>query len=390
VSLVEFGELVQFIRNGMNVKQDKSEEGIPITRIETISDSVINPIRVGYAGLSEELCKDWLLQPGDILFSHINSINHIGKCAVYHGIPSELVHGMNLLCFRCDSTKLIPEYAKYMIRGQQFRSQLSKSIKPAVNQASVSISDIKDIRVSLPSLPEQKRIAAILDKADELRAKRRATIAQLDELGQAIFLEMFGDPATNPKGWPKKTIAEISTVITGNTPSRHISEYFGHDIEWIKSDNINTPNYYLTHAEEGLSTLGKQVARTAPTGSILVTCIAGSPKCLGNAAMTDREVAFNQQINAVIPTTGNVHFIYAQILAGKQLIQQASTAGMKGMVNKTRFEQVSFIWPPISMQEQFAHIIKTIEEKAIKFRASLNQLDTLFSSLQHKAFEGGL
>jgi type I restriction enzyme S subunit len=105
---VEFGALFQFIRNGMNIKQDKSGAGLPISRIETIADSTINAERVGYAGLNETDCRNWLLEPGDILFSHINSISHIGKCAIYKGIPEKLVHGMNLLCLRCDREKVIP------------------------------------------------------------------------------------------------------------------------------------------------------------------------------------------------------------------------------------------------------------------------------------------
>ena len=106
----------------MNIKQDKSGNGIPITRIETIADAVVDPLRVGYADLTESDCQEWLMEPGDILFSHINSVDHIGKCAVYRGDPIKLVHGMNLLCLRCDTTKLLPEFAKYVIRGSDFRS----------------------------------------------------------------------------------------------------------------------------------------------------------------------------------------------------------------------------------------------------------------------------
>jgi type I restriction enzyme, S subunit len=76
---VEFGSLFRFIRNGMNVKQDKSGDGLPITRIETISAATVDGTRVGFAGLVEDECRDWLLEPGDILFSHINSVEHIGK-----------------------------------------------------------------------------------------------------------------------------------------------------------------------------------------------------------------------------------------------------------------------------------------------------------------------
>jgi type I restriction enzyme, S subunit len=88
-----FGSLFQFIRNGMNIKQDKAGEGLPITRIETISAGVVDDSRVGFAGLSENECEGWLLEQGDILFSHINSVEHIGKCAVYEGSPNKQYFG---------------------------------------------------------------------------------------------------------------------------------------------------------------------------------------------------------------------------------------------------------------------------------------------------------
>jgi type I restriction enzyme S subunit len=201
---------------------------------------------------------------------------------------------------------------------------------------------------------------------------------------------MFGDPATNPKGWDKKFIKDIGQVITGNTPSRANPEFYGDAIEWIKSDNINTPLDYLTQAEEGLSELGKSVSRIAPSGSILVTCIAGTPSCIGNAAIANRDVAFNQQINALVPFTHNVKFIYTQILVAKKLIQEASTASMKGMVSKSRFEEIRFISPPLQLQKEFAQRVEAVEKLKATHRASLSELQALFTSLQHRAFRGEL
>ena len=255
---------------------------------------------------------------------------------------------------------------------------------------SIRLSDISSMKIPLPPLSEQTRIAAILDQADALRVKRREGLAQLDSLSQAIFIEMFGDPMTNPKNFARKRIGDIGKAVTGNTPPRANPENYGKSIEWIKSDNINTPHYYLTQAEEGLSIAGKLIARTVPAGAILVTCIAGSPECIGNAAMADREVAFNQQINAFIPEDGDAHFYYAQILVGKKLIQEASTASMKGMVSKGRFEQILLISPPVDLQRKFARKSAAVENLKSMHLASLSKLDSMFASLQHRAFSGEL
>jgi len=267
---------------------------------------------------------------------------------------------------------------------------MKKLTKKTTGLDSIAFSDLRRVAIPLPRLPEQRRIAAILDQADALRAKRREALAQLDSLTQSIFIEMFGDPVTNPKDWPRKQTAYIGKVITGNTPPRANPANYGDSIEWIKSDNINTPHYYLTQAEEGLSAVGKSIARIVPAGSILVTCIAGSPDCIGNAAMTNREVAFNQQINAFIPESGNEHFYYAQIIVGKRLIQEASTAGMKGMVSKGRFEQIELIVPPTDLQHEFGRRVAAVINLTDSQSKSLIELDKLFSALQHRAFRGEL
>ncbi len=110
---------------------------------------------------------------------------------------------------------------------------------------------LKEKIVVKPPLEEQKRIAAILDKADAIRRKRQQAIQLAAEFIRSVFLDMFGDPVTNPKKFETVPLKKIGCVKTGNTPSRKKPEFYGDDIEWIKSDNINTPHHFLTQ----LSTL---------------------------------------------------------------------------------------------------------------------------------------
>ena len=284
-----------------------------------------------------------------------------------------------------------PRYLSHVLVGDDFHQRFMMTVAGVGGSLLRARStQVAEIEIPLPNLNEQRRIAAILDEADALRAKRRAALAQLDEMAQAIFVETFGHPTTNPKDWPTCPISDIGKIVTGNTPPRSNAVYYGAAIEWIKSDNLNNPSYYATRAEEGLSLEGVAVARVVPASSILVTCIAGSPDCIGNSAMVDRTVSFNQQINAIIPTNCNPHFLYSQLRVGKTLIQEASTASMKGMVSKSRFEQICVMVPPRTLQDQFErHAIKTEEVRA-NMVASSNALDSLFVSLQHRAFRGEL
>jgi len=297
------------------------------------------------------------------------------------------------------STDIIPilpkegvtrDYLFYFLRTPA-AVELATSRCSGANLPRLSPKQLASFQIPLPPLAEQKRIAGILDAADALRAKRRESLAQLDTLLQSTFLDMFGDPVTNPMGWDTYEIRKVGEVVTGNTPSRKRPEYYGDDIEWIKSDNINNPSFFLTEAEEFLSAEGKKVARTAPERSVLVTCIAGSPSCIGNVAIANREVAFNQQINAFIPGERvDPWFAFGVFLIGKRLVQRASTNSMKGMVNKSAFSAISIPVPPMPLQRRFVALVESIEQQKARQRAHLAELDTLFASLQSRAFRGDL
>ncbi|MCU8040419.1 restriction endonuclease subunit S [Shewanella oncorhynchi] len=250
---------------------------------------------------------------------------------------------------------------------------------------------LKETYVPVPPLAEQKRIAAILDKADALRRKRQQAIDLADQFLRSVFLDMFGDPVTNPKGWQTKPIKDLARVVTGNTPSRQEPENYGSSIEWIKSDNINTPDHYLTEAEEFLSDAGLKKGRSVPRGSVLITCIAGSPQCIGNAAIADREVSFNQQINALVPEgEATTEYLYSVALFGKKLIQSISTNAMKGMVSKGNLEKLLVPAPPLALQEKYSETFKDFLTKRKRQVSSLSQSESLFLSLSQQAFSGQL
>jgi len=255
----------------------------------------------------------------------------------------------------------------------------------------VSQDNISACPIPLPPLSEQKRIAAILDKADDIRRKQQQALDETDGLIAAAFREDFGDPVTNSRSWPTTPLTCYGKVTTGNTPSRDVAGYYGDAIEWIKSDNINTPLHILTRATEQLSEDGKRAARTAPAGSTLVTCIAGSRECIGNTALADREVAFNQQINAITPKEGmDPHFLYVLLLLSKPLVQGASTDSMKGMVSKGKFETVRVIQVPPAEQRRFGQKLIVIFAALKRREGARTQAQDLFDSLVQRAFRGEL
>ena len=384
---VPLGEVFEIARGGSPRPIDdyitEREDGINWISISDASDSSKFIERTKRRIRPEGVSRSRMVQPGDFLLTNSMSFGR-----PYIMRTSGCIHdGWLSLGKKRDG--IDQNFFFHLLGSEAVYSEFAR-LAAGVTVKNLNIELVKGVAVPVPPLPEQRRIAEVLDRADTLRAQRRQALAQLDALAESIFLDMFGDPVSNPKGWPRKPMGTIGHVVTGNTPSRANAEYYGDAIEWIKSDNLNTPQDHATRATEYLSAQGRTVGRVAPAGSILVTCIAGSPECIGNAAIVEREVAFNQQINALIPAEGYLDFWFAQLAVGKRLVQSASTDGMKGMVSKSRFERIELIAPPKPLQELFAARRKAVGQlKSLQARA-LAEADALFASLQHRAFRGEL
>ena len=233
---------------------------------------------------------------------------------------------------------------------------------------------------------EQKSIAEILSKMDSLISLRKQQLAKLDELVKARFVEMFGDPVSNPFNWITAEIGNRCEIITGNTPSRAEPENYGTFIEWIKSDNINTPSIFLTEAQERLSEIGFQKCRFVESGSLLMTCIAGSLNCIGNVAVANRRVAFNQQINAITPTHDNVLYLYWLMILSKPTIHRTINMALKGILSKSQLSLIKFPFPPLPLQNQFAAFVERVDQQKQTIQQSLEKLELLKKALMQEYF----
>lgn len=182
------------IQNGANIKQSKSSGGFPITRIETIADNKFNRDRVGYAGITDiSSYESYVLENEDLLMSHINSAKYLGRTVLYNRkIDEVIIHGMNLLRLRANREIINPSYAKYLFSGCKFKRQISRIMKKSVNQASFTVVDLKEIKISVPSILEQVQIVEKLDKIAGIIELRQAEIEKVEEIIKARFVEMFG------------------------------------------------------------------------------------------------------------------------------------------------------------------------------------------------------
>jgi len=203
---------------------------------------------------------------------------------------------------------------------------------------------------------------------------------------------MFGDPVCNSRSLPLLPLSEIGTITTGNTPSRAEPANYGGDLEWIKTDNIEADRYYITPAAETLSAIGASQARSVGAGAVLMACIAGSIASIGRVALADRRVAFNQQINAILPDARVAvsEFLYCLLRYGQGRVHAAVNGGMKGMVSKGSLSTIEFPVPPLDEQRAFVPVFHRCRSLMDKQRAASLDDEALFQVLAHRAFAGDL
>lgn len=234
-------DIFLFIRNGVSIQQ-KGETGIPITRIETISNSKIDEMRLGYADIVDDKYEDYYLREGDILMSHINSQSHLGKCALVPTPNRKIIHGMNLLMLRPNKLEVNPAFCAYYFNSSSFKKNIHRISNQSVNQSSFSVSKLRELPIELPPLVLQQKIAQILSEADKARQLRKQANALTDQFLQSTFLSMFGDPVSNPKGWKTETILDSgSKVQIGPFGAQlHVEDYVEGGIPLINPTHIQS------------------------------------------------------------------------------------------------------------------------------------------------------
>ena len=254
----------------------------------------------------------------------------------------------------------------------------------------VSKGDIAALQIPLPPLDEQKRIAGILDAADALRAKRREALAQLDTLLQATFLDMFGDPATNPVGWEVTCVGDVTEMGTGSTPSRNHKHYFGGSIPWVKSTEIDWGT--VTATSESVSSDGVRAARLRLylKGSI-VLALYGQGKTRGKCAVLGIDATINQACCALAPRDpGSTPYLFQFLKYSYHRLRGESRGGNQENLNMRIVRSFPVPVPPLDVQQRYATIAESVEKQKTSQLGHLAELDTLFASLQSRAFRGDL
>ena len=380
--MVRLGDCFSIVRNGASIKQIDGADGLPITRIETISKCEIDRDKFGYANIwDEEKYKDYFLQDDDILMSHINSEKHLGKCAIYHRENNEkIIHGMNLLMLRANKEVINPQYAIYYFKTSFFKQQIVSIIKKSVNQASFTVTALKELKIPLLPCEEQNKIIKNLDKINEIINKRQEQLKKVDELVKSRFIEMFGDPQNNEKNWKMKTFKEICTVRQGlQIPiSKRLTQVEENCYEYItvaylhgtkNKEYVKNPKSTVICTKDDIL-----MTRTGNTGMV-ITNVSGVFHNNFFLIDFDRDKYVKEFL---------VEYLNLDLIQG-EIMKRAGTSTIPDL-NHSEFYKILIYEPPKELQNQFVVFVEQTNKSKLEIKKSLDKLEILKKSLMQEYF----
>lgn len=334
------------------------------------------------------------LKPGDIMLARMP--DPIGRACIFPGDEKPCVTVVDVCIIRPDPNQVYNRWLLHHINSPQFRFLISR-FTTGTTRKRISRGNLAKLPFTLPPLEEQRRIAAILDKADALRRQRRAALAKLDTLLQATFLHMFGDPVTNPMGWPVQPLTAVANLKGGFAFKSR--DYESEGIPLIRIGEVNRRDFDSQNSifipTDFKTKLSRFIVRN---GTILMSLTGTTGKDdYGNAVVLDGvrdEYFLNQRVAAIATKTSSMTDTYLCQFLQAPMVKRQLTGKSRGIrqanISNADILRLRVPSPPVFLQEKFEAITQNLKQQEAKFIDSISVLDTLFHSLQQRAFRGDL
>lgn len=378
---------------------DFSDDGIPFLRVQNIDGGRAN-YEAETLFISEKthaaLSRSQIL-PGDVLVSIAGSIGRAG--IVPDSAPS--MNCNQAVAVVRPSDEVCRNFLRHWLESRAAQDEMTRgSVTGTI--ANLSLTLLRNLQIPLPPLAEQKRIAAILDAADALRNKRREALAQLDVLTQSLFLDLFGDPLDSapvdtvqqrkkiPRGCKWRLLTDVARLATGHTPDRERTAYWNGEIPWISLTDIRNLNGRVAgETLQSVSKLGieNSSAVLLPKGTVCFSRTAS----VGYVTVMGAEMCTSQDfMNWVCGPDIDPIFLMWALIASRNRLLALSSGSTHRTIYMRVVEQFRVLLPSINQQRAFSKQFTQIESQKEFHRAHLAELDSLFASLQHRAFRGEL
>ena len=297
--------------NGLVIKQTKAAKGMPITRIETLSNDCFNRDRLGHGDIfDEEKYSHYILDDKDLLMSHINSRTFLGRTVLYRKRNGEkIIHGMNVLRIKTNQDILDPIFASYLFRTSLFKRHIDNIRKDAINQSSFALSDLKNIELYIPTVKEQNKIAYTLQLLDSKIALNRQINDNLEAMAKQLYDYWFvqfdfpneeGKPYKSsggammwneklkreiPQGWSVLSVNDIAASVRGVSYAKDDMVDSNNGVLVLRGNNIQDNHLiYDSNVAYIPSSFVSENQRIRPL-DIIMTMSSGSKEHIGKSAM---------------------------------------------------------------------------------------------------------
>lgn len=290
--------------------------------------------------------------------------------------------------------KLDKDYLYYFLVSSSFQNFITK-VGSRAAQAGFNKEDLKEVMLPLPPIETQRKIAAVLDKAQEMIDLRKAQLEKLDEFLRSVFLDMFGDPVMERVSrWPRRNVNEICKIVSGGTPSKDISAYWVGTIPWVSPKDMKTKLLIDSIDHISAQAVKNTNLKILPEKTILIVVRGMILARNLPIALTQSPATINQDMKGLIIKNNQVEPIYllhAMLNSERQLMTMISNSahGTK-RVETDDIGNFGVFLPPLPLQTQFAAIVEATEAQKALMQQSLTEMENNFNSLMQRAFRGDL
>lgn len=385
----QLSDLAVEIDYGVTASASTLDTGTKFLRITDIQDRSVEWASVPFCEAPENKLRSARLEDGDIVFARTGATT--GKSFLIKSPPDGAVFASYLI--RVKPSRLVdPNYLAHFFQSSGYWGQIKRKTQGAA-QGGVNASSLSELEIPLPPFDEQRRIAAILDKADDLRRKRKRALELLDGLTQSIFLEMFGDIESNPKGWRRGRIGDLLEDTQYGT-SEKASEYGKYPI--LRMGNLTTDGRMDFGSLKYIDLDDRDIDKyTVRRGDILFNR-TNSADLVGKTAVFDQDERFafaGYLVRARVKNGVSPHYVsgYLNSRHGKATLRgmAKSIVGMAN-INAKEMQSIPILMPDAHTQRVFSEAIAKIASARDVGMHHLTLLDSAFSSLQSRAFSGQL
>lgn len=385
-------EVAETIDYGLTAAASAEPVGPKFLRITDIQDGSVNWATVPWCKANERTSSSFRLRGGDIVFARTGATT--GKSFLVRECPEEAVFASYLIRIRLTS-RVDPRFLSYFLDTPDYWGQIVQHTR-GVAQPGVNATRLKGLVIPLPPLPEQRRIADILDQAAAVRANRRAAVALLDSLTKSIFRDMFGDIRLNERSWPTPNFREWLSMPLRNG----VSPSYGGTVraQVLTLTAITGATFDPSAQKEGTFQQSPPSTQRVDQRDLLICRGNGNlglvgrghfaPESMADVVFPDTMIAARIASDVAEPTF--VEHLWNSEGLRMQLEGMARTTNGTLKVNQSMLESVKVVAPPLPLQRQFAERKEAIERVRARYLQSAAELDALFVSLQHRGFRGEL